>query len=283
MGLWAGTALGIDAALYYLARLRPARDRLLRRRDLRLARTAARTSTTTAGSAGRHPWLAAGFTILLLAQAGVPFTTGFLAKLAVLEAAIGELGAAGVVLGVVAMLATAIGGYYYLRVVVLTYATPLGRPATPPAPSSPGRRAPSRASRAVGAGILVEDDRDGPSAEHLARAPEPASPRPIAMPTPTRRARAGDVPQPGAGRDRGGHRDVRRPDDRARDLGGTARRAHVARDDALRSVTAVALASTGVVDDPDTPALVAALDALGLRAQRGRVGRRRRRLGRAST
>ena len=169
MALWAGTAQGVAAALYYLAvyallaigsfavvTVVSARGR----EDLEDYR----------GLGQRHPWLAAAFTVLLLAQAGVPFTTGFLAKLAVLESAIGQLGAAGVTLGVVAMLATAIGGYFYLRLVVLTYAAPL-RTATPVAPSSAsGARATARLAT-VGAGILVEDDRDGPSEEHLAAAP----------------------------------------------------------------------------------------------------------------
>jgi NADH-quinone oxidoreductase subunit N len=166
MGLWAGTALGIDAALYYLCVYAL----------LAIGSFAVVTYVSADGredlddyrGIGRsHPWLAAGFTILLLAQAGVPFTTGFLAKLGVLESAIGRLGAAGVALGVVAMLATAIGGYYYLRVIVLNYAaSPHGAGGS--APSSPsGSRALERLAT-VGAGILVQDDRDGPSAEHLA-------------------------------------------------------------------------------------------------------------------
>jgi NADH-quinone oxidoreductase subunit N len=173
MGLWAGTALGIDAALYYLC-------------VYALLVIGSFAVVTFVSADGRedlddyrglgqsHPWLAAGFTILLLAQAGVPFTTGFVAKLGVLESAIGQLGAAGVALGVVAMLATAIGGYYYLRVVVLTYAKPLGpADASVPAPTS-GSRALDRLA-IVGAGILVEDDRDGPSAEHLVPVPLPAA------------------------------------------------------------------------------------------------------------
>jgi NADH-quinone oxidoreductase subunit N len=167
MGLWAGTTLGIDAALYYLC-------------VYALLAIGSFAVVTYVSADGRedlddyrglgqsHPCLAAGFTILLLAQAGVPFTTGFLAKLGVLESAIGQLGAAGAVLGVVAMLATAIGGYYYLRVVVLTYARPLGGGDVTAPPS--GSRALERLA-IVGAGILVEDDRDGPSAEHLAPVP----------------------------------------------------------------------------------------------------------------
>ncbi|HEV3214044.1 MAG TPA: NADH-quinone oxidoreductase subunit N [Acidimicrobiales bacterium] len=173
MALWAATAQGIAAALYYLSVY-----------ALLVIGSFAVVTVVSAdgredlddyrGLGQRHPWLAAAFTVLLLAQAGVPFTTGFLAKLAVLEAAIGQLGAAGVTLGVLAMLATAIGGYFYLRVVVLTYAAPHApaAPATtasPAAPASSDARAVARLA-AVGAGILVEDDRDGPEEEHGAAA-----------------------------------------------------------------------------------------------------------------
>ena len=91
-----------------------------------------------------------------MAQAGVPFTTGFLAKLAVIEAAVSHLGAAGATLGVVAMLATAIGAYFYLRVVVLCYSGPRDAEVTAPAATRSTVRL-----AAVGAGILVDDDRDG--------------------------------------------------------------------------------------------------------------------------
>ena len=40
------------------------------------------------GLASRRPALALAFTIFLLAQAGVPFTTGFLAKFYVISAAV---------------------------------------------------------------------------------------------------------------------------------------------------------------------------------------------------
>jgi NADH-quinone oxidoreductase subunit N len=110
------------------------------------------------GLAGRHPWLAASFTVLLLAQAGTPFTTGFLAKLSVLEATIQAQGPAADTLAVIAMIATAIGVYFYLRVVVLCYSGPAGDVAgAAPATVSVARLA------SVGAGIEVDDDRDGAS------------------------------------------------------------------------------------------------------------------------
>ncbi|MHB1509503.1 MAG: NADH-quinone oxidoreductase subunit N [Acidimicrobiales bacterium] len=70
------------------------------------------------GLARREPFLALCLALLLLAQAGVPFTTGFLAKLYVVEAAVQ---AHSYALAVIAMLAGAIAAAFYLRVVFLMY------------------------------------------------------------------------------------------------------------------------------------------------------------------
>jgi len=71
------------------------------------------------GLAGRQPVLALAFAVLLLAQAGAPFTTGLWAKLQVVFAAVG---AGEVPLGVIAMVTAAVAAYFYLRVAVLMYA-----------------------------------------------------------------------------------------------------------------------------------------------------------------
>jgi NADH-quinone oxidoreductase subunit N len=71
------------------------------------------------GLAARRPLLALAFAVLLLAQAGAPFTTGLWAKLQVVFAAIQ---AGEVPLGVIAMVTAAIAAYFYLRVAVLMYA-----------------------------------------------------------------------------------------------------------------------------------------------------------------
>ena len=70
------------------------------------------------GLARRRPVLAGAFTVLLLGQAGVPFTGGFVAKLGVLAAAVEGRGywVAGV-----AMLAAAIAAFVYLRILVAMY------------------------------------------------------------------------------------------------------------------------------------------------------------------
>jgi NADH-quinone oxidoreductase subunit N len=70
------------------------------------------------GLAQRQPLLALSFTILLLAQAGVPFTTGLWAKLQVVLASVS---AGAVPLAVIAMVTAAIAAFFYLRVAVLMY------------------------------------------------------------------------------------------------------------------------------------------------------------------
>jgi NADH-quinone oxidoreductase subunit N len=73
------------------------------------------------GLAQRQPLLALSFAILLLAQAGAPFTTGLWAKLQVVLAAVS---AGAVPLAVIAMVTAAIAAFFYLRVAVLMYASP---------------------------------------------------------------------------------------------------------------------------------------------------------------
>ncbi len=70
------------------------------------------------GLAKARPWLAAVMLVFLLAQAGVPFTTGFLAKFYVIEAAVqrGQYS-----LAIIAMLAAAVAAFFYLRVALLMY------------------------------------------------------------------------------------------------------------------------------------------------------------------
>jgi NADH-quinone oxidoreductase subunit N len=70
------------------------------------------------GLARRQPYLAGSLAILLLAQAGIPPTTGFWAKLQVVAASVDVHSYA---LAVVAMLSAAVAGFFYLRVVVTMY------------------------------------------------------------------------------------------------------------------------------------------------------------------
>jgi NADH-quinone oxidoreductase subunit N len=72
------------------------------------------------GLARRQPMLAFVFAVLLLAQAGVPFTTGFLTKFQVV---IASVDGHSVPLAVVAMASAALAAFFYLRVTILMYAS----------------------------------------------------------------------------------------------------------------------------------------------------------------
>jgi NADH-quinone oxidoreductase subunit N len=69
------------------------------------------------GLARRSPWLAAVFTLFLLALAGIPLTSGFTGKFVVFRA--GYPVAAPLV--VFALVASAVAAFFYLRIVVLMY------------------------------------------------------------------------------------------------------------------------------------------------------------------
>jgi NADH-quinone oxidoreductase subunit N len=87
------------------------------------------------GLAARRPVLAAFLTFFLLAQAGVPATGGFVAKLQVFAAAVD---ARLYYLAIVGVLVTVVSWFFYLRVVVTMYAG--GDEAEEAAPAA--RRAP---------------------------------------------------------------------------------------------------------------------------------------------
>lgn len=71
-----------------------------------------------AGLAKRSPLIAGVMTFLLLALAGIPLTSGFTGKFAVFSAALAD-GMAPLV--VVALIASAVAAFFYLRVIVLMY------------------------------------------------------------------------------------------------------------------------------------------------------------------
>ncbi|MEJ3653803.1 NADH-quinone oxidoreductase subunit NuoN [Actinomycetes bacterium KLBMP 9759] len=71
-----------------------------------------------AGLAKRSPILAGVMTFLLLALAGIPLTSGFTAKFAVFAAALGD-GMGPLV--IVALVASAVAAFFYLRVIVMMY------------------------------------------------------------------------------------------------------------------------------------------------------------------
>ena len=89
------------------------------------------------GLSRRQPLLAAAMLVLLLAQAGVPFTSGFLGKFYVIQAAVGQ---GQYYLAVIAMLTAAVAAFFYLRVALLMYSSgvPAVAATTPPAPEPSG-------------------------------------------------------------------------------------------------------------------------------------------------
>jgi NADH-quinone oxidoreductase subunit N len=86
------------------------------------------------GLAARSPWLAAAMLVLLLGQAGIPLTSGFLGKWVVIEAVVAK---GQYALGLIGMLGAAIAAFFYLRVALLMY-IPAGlatAPASAPQPA----------------------------------------------------------------------------------------------------------------------------------------------------
>ena len=70
------------------------------------------------GLAKRQPVIASLFTVLLLGQAGIPFTGGFIAKLGVLSAAVDEK---SYLLAAIAIMSAAVAAYVYLRILMAIY------------------------------------------------------------------------------------------------------------------------------------------------------------------
>ena len=95
-------------------------------------------------------------TLFLLAQAGVPFTGGFIAKLTIFRAAVD---AGQYQLALVGMLAAVIGAYVYLRLVLAMYAPGEGAALAEPAGDDPDRPrvdwGSGLALTIAGAGVLV--------------------------------------------------------------------------------------------------------------------------------
>ncbi|MCJ7826922.1 MAG: NADH-quinone oxidoreductase subunit NuoN [Demequinaceae bacterium] len=75
-----------------------------------------------AGLGRRSPWLATAMAIFLLSFAGIPLTAGFIGKFVVFKAAVV---AGGWPLVVVAVLASVVAVFFYVRVVVLMFLTPV--------------------------------------------------------------------------------------------------------------------------------------------------------------
>jgi NADH-quinone oxidoreductase subunit N len=133
IGLQSGTAGGVKAVCFYLftyvflvigtfAVISVLQGRGEARNDLGSVR----------GLAARSPWLAAALLVLLLGQAGVPLTSGFIGKWVVIQAVIDK---GQYELGVIGMLGAAVAAFFYLRIAFLVYSP---AEAAQPAANEPG-------------------------------------------------------------------------------------------------------------------------------------------------
>lgn len=128
LGVGAATTRGVSASLYYVFTYL-----FLTIGSFAVITVMARDGDTGhqisdyRGLAKRQPLLALCFAALLLGQAGVPFTTGFLAKFGVVGASV-DVHAYTV--AAIAMVSAAIAAFFYLRVAVAMY-SPVGLVADP--------------------------------------------------------------------------------------------------------------------------------------------------------
>ncbi|MGH9105897.1 MAG: NADH-quinone oxidoreductase subunit N [Acidimicrobiales bacterium] len=139
IGLQAGTATGVRAVCFYVftyafmvmgtfAVVSVVQGRGEARNDLSAVR----------GLSSRSPWLAFSMLVLLLGQAGIPLTSGFLGKWVVISAVIGQ---GQYALGLIGMLGAAIAAFFYLRVALVMYMGTEAVPAPSLAPAAMGAAA----------------------------------------------------------------------------------------------------------------------------------------------
>lgn len=122
MGIQAGTDRGVEASIFYLATYS-----LTVAGSFGVATVIGRTGDNAhdlgeyRGLSKRAPLMAFAFFVFLMAQAGVPFTSGFVAKFTVLGAAVD---ARSFWLALAGMLTSVISAYVYLRIVLAMYGQP---------------------------------------------------------------------------------------------------------------------------------------------------------------
>lgn len=118
LGVEAATTKGVEAALYYLFVYAIMTVGVFGVVSLVAAKGDEDTSIASyRGLLRRSPLLGACLVVLLLAQAGAPFTTGLFAKLGVLSAAV-SVGSWP--LALIAMITAVISGFAYLRLTLVT-------------------------------------------------------------------------------------------------------------------------------------------------------------------
>ena len=129
------------------------------------------------GLAARQPLLAGLFTLFLLAQAGVPLTGGFVAKLSVFSAAVD---AGQYALALIGMLTAVIAAFVYLRIVLTMYAPADDEDAAGRHRASASTSAPASRSTIAAAAVLFLGIMPGGMLD-FARARHP-TPRPLNQP-----------------------------------------------------------------------------------------------------
>jgi NADH-quinone oxidoreductase subunit N len=150
VGVEAATRQGVQAALFYLATY-----------TFLIAGTFGVITLVGRKGDGHHrlddyrglsrsrPAVAFALTVFLLAQAGVPFTSGFFAKFYVINAAVD---AGSVWLAVIAMVSTVISAFLYLRITVSLY---MSEPEGGEAGAAAGRRAGPQIAVPAAAGVVL--------------------------------------------------------------------------------------------------------------------------------
>ena len=104
------------------------------------------------GLGRRRPALALALTVFLLAQAGMPLTSGFVAKFGVIRAAVETESYA---IAIIAMLASVIGAFLYLRIMVSAWMEDTeGEDAAPPVPFLSGLAVTAAAAFTLVVGIV---------------------------------------------------------------------------------------------------------------------------------
>ena len=104
------------------------------------------------GLARREPLIALAFTVFLLAQAGTPLTSGFLAKFYVINAAVQ---ARSFWLALVAMLSAVVSAFMYLRIILTMYTPATDAEGADAAPAGPRIRVPAAAAIALVIAIVA--------------------------------------------------------------------------------------------------------------------------------
>jgi NADH-quinone oxidoreductase subunit N len=129
VALLAGSALGVQAATYYLAAYFAT---ILGAFGVMTIHSGPQREAASMddyhGLFWRRPWLAAAFTVMLLSLAGIPLTAGFLGKFYVMTAGASQSRWA---LLFTLVVSSTIGLFYYLRILTAMYATPTDEVARP--------------------------------------------------------------------------------------------------------------------------------------------------------